>query len=101
MSLAHSSGPLAGPLSKDLSIITALQVGKYLVTPLTRPNDDGRYAASVSIRSGTGSMTHDRVLRFLPVFDTRDQASRFATQQALAWIGGPDPVPRPALALQG
>lgn len=32
-------------------------------------------------------MTHDRVLRFVPVFDTPDQATRFATDQALAWIG--------------
>lgn len=31
-------------------------------------------------------MTHDRVMRFVPVFDTSDQATRFATVQALAWI---------------
>ena len=31
-------------------------------------------------------MTHDRVMRFVPVFDTSDQATRFATAQALAWI---------------
>jgi hypothetical protein len=32
-------------------------------------------------------MTHDRVMRFVPVFDTHEQASRFATEQALAWLG--------------
>lgn len=63
-----------------------LQIGKYLVSPLTRPTGGGQFAASVSIRSGTGSMTHDRVMRFVPVFDTSDQATRFATAQALAWI---------------
>jgi hypothetical protein len=31
-------------------------------------------------------MTHDRVLRFVPVFDTREQAGRFASEQALAWL---------------
>ena len=29
-------------------------VGKYLISPLTRMLDDGQYAASVSIRSGSG-----------------------------------------------
>ncbi len=48
--------------------------------------------AAVSIRSGSGSMTHDRVTRFAPVFDTHDQATRYATDQALAWIGAPLPA---------
>lgn len=42
-------------------------------------------------------MTHDRVLRFVPVFATHHEAARFATEQALAWIGRPasafDPFP--------
>jgi hypothetical protein len=29
------------------------------------------------------------VLRFAPLFDGHDQAARFATRQALAWIGPP------------
>jgi hypothetical protein len=32
-------------------------------------------------------MTHDRILRFVPIFDTHEQASRFASEQALAWLG--------------
>lgn len=32
-------------------------------------------------------MTHDRVMRFVPVFASHDQAARFATAQALSWIG--------------
>ena len=59
------------------------------MSPLTRPTHGGRFAAAVSIRSGSGSMTHDRVTRFAPVFDTHDQATRYATDQALAWIGTP------------
>lgn len=69
-----------------------MQVGKYLVTPLTRPIAGGHFAAGVSIRSGRGSMTHDRVLRFTPHFATHALASRYATEQALAWIGRPAPA---------
>ena len=75
-------------------ITTPFRVGKYLVSPSTRPRDGGRHTAAVSIRSGAGSMTHDRVIRFAPDFDTPDQATRFATEQALAWIdrhAGPVP----------
>ncbi|MFO1285770.1 MAG: hypothetical protein U1F49_04010 [Rubrivivax sp.] len=56
---------------------------------MTRRIGGRRYTAAVSIRSGRGSMTHDRVVRFAPVFDTHAQATRFATEQALAWIGEP------------
>jgi hypothetical protein len=77
-----------------------LQIGKYLVSPLTRATDSGRFAASVSIRSGTGSMTHDRVMRFVPVFDTSDQATRFATAQALAWIDQRHCPPEPSTTSQ-
>lgn len=49
----------------------------------------GRYTAAVSIRSGRGSMTHDRVMRFEPRFDSPHQAASFATDRALAWIGVP------------
>lgn len=77
-------------------IYTPQQIGKYLVSPLIRLADTGRYAASVSIRSGRGSMTHDRVMRFVPQFDSPDQASRFATAQALAWIGLPALVAAPS-----
>jgi len=61
-------------------------VGKYLVSPLVTRTDSGRYAASVSIRSGHGSATHHRVLRFVPRFDTRDVARRYAVDHGLAWL---------------
>jgi hypothetical protein len=67
---------------------------------LTRPVDGGRLSAAVSIRSGTGSMTHDRVLRFDPVFATHDQATRFAARQALAWIGRPTLCVHPSTSPQ-
>ncbi|MGA0611554.1 hypothetical protein [Caldimonas sp. KR1-144] len=67
---------------------------------MTRPADGGRYVASVSIRSGRGSMTHDRVMRFVPVFETRDQAARFATRQAMAWIERPTSPADPFITIE-
>lgn len=66
---------------------TNINVGKYLVSPLTKLLDCGRYAASVSIRSGSGSGTHDRVLRLEPLFADPDTASHYATREGLRWIG--------------
>jgi hypothetical protein len=63
-----------------------ITVGKYLVSPLTKLLDDGRYAASVSIRSGRGSGTHDRVMRFTPVFGSNCAAAHYATAQGLSWV---------------
>ncbi|MCY1164653.1 MULTISPECIES: hypothetical protein [Polaromonas] len=63
-----------------------IAVGKYLVSPLAKPQDTGGYAASVSIRSGRGSGTHDRVLRFSGLFDSAASALQYATEHALGWI---------------
>ena len=63
-----------------------IAVGKYLVSPLITRTETGRYAASVSIRSGEGSATHHRVLRFVPRFDSRDHARRYAVDEGLAWL---------------
>jgi hypothetical protein len=60
-------------------------VGKYLVSPIITRTDSGRFAASVSIRSGRGSATHHRVLRFVPRFDCRDSAQRYAVDHGMAW----------------
>ena len=63
-----------------------MAVGKYLVSPLAKPQGEGRYAASVSIRSGKGSATHDRVMRFSGLFDSAALALQYATEHALGWI---------------
>jgi hypothetical protein len=44
----------------------------------------------VSIRTGRGSATHDRVLRLVPLFDTHQAAIRYATDQGLTWVGAPE-----------
>ena len=64
----------------------SIAVGKYLVSPLIKDLDDGRFAASVSIRSGRGSGTHDRVMRFTPRFGSHAAAVRYAVNEGLAWV---------------
>lgn len=86
-----TAGPRPRATHEGLFIQTPFHVGRYLISPLTRPLEGGRFAAAVSIRSGAGSMTHDRVLRFVPLFDTHDQATRFAADQACAWLGEATP----------
>jgi len=71
---------------QDFSIQVPQQIGKYLVSPLIHPLDIGRFKASVSIRSGRGSMTHDRVLRLCPTFPSADEAARHAMSEGLAWV---------------
>jgi hypothetical protein len=85
--------------SHTISTCNPIQVGKYLVSPLTRELGLNRYAASVSIRSGQGRGTHDRVLRLLPVFADAPAARRYATEQGLAWVR--DPIRFMQIGLQG
>ncbi len=56
-------------------------------------DDAGLYEACLAIRSGRGSMTHHRVMRFVPRFDSHDQALGFAHAQADAWVSEHD-LPR-------
>ena len=70
-------------------------VGKYLVSPMTRRTETGAYAPSVSIRSGRGQATHDRVFRFDARFATRAAARRYATEQGLEWVRASAEPPAP------
>jgi len=89
----HAIGSSFEPVIEGPFISTApLQIGKYLVSPLIRPLGLGRYAASVSIRSGRGSATHDRVMRLSTVFASADAATRHATAHGLAWIDAHPPA---------
>ena len=75
-----------------------ITVGKYHISPLIQMVENGWYACSVSIRSGSGSGTHDRVLRLTRLFRDQLAAVRYATAEGLRWIGHPNPVQGPALA---
>ena len=61
--------------------------GKYLISPLVKNLDNGWYAASVSICSGSGSGTHDRVLRLTRLFQSKLAAVQYAISEGLQWTG--------------
>ncbi len=73
--------------------LQALTHGKYLISPLTSQQDDGSYACSVSIRSGSGTGTTDRVVRLTQRFRDRHAAAVYAIEQGLQWMG----LTRPAV----
>lgn len=64
-------------------------LGKYLISPLARMSAPGIYHASVSIRSGHGRASHDRVFRFLPQFSSLESACSYAAEQGRAWVVSP------------
>ena len=70
----------------------SITVGKYLISPLTQVLANGWYACSVSIRSGSGSGTHDRVLRLTRLFRSHMAAVAYATTEGVRWIGNRNPA---------
>ena len=64
-----------------------ITVGKYLISPLPKQLANGWWATSVSIRTGTGSHTHDRVLRLTRLFRDQLAAVEYACAEGLQWIG--------------
>jgi hypothetical protein len=91
MILNTLSSPSTGTLANGIPAThTAfggtVAVGKYRLTPLVRLTDLGCFAPSVSICSGRGSSTHDRVMRFEARFDTHEGAQRHALEQGLTWL---------------
>ena len=63
--------------------------GKYLLSPLTQVLENGWYACSVSIRSGSGRGTTDRVVRLTRLFRDRLAAAEYALQEGLRWVASP------------
>lgn len=63
---------------------TPFPVGKYLVSPLSRLTETGDYSASISLRSGRGMASHDRVFRLLPRFASHHAALRYAAREGRA-----------------
>lgn len=80
-------GHRAGEAELAQAHIEPRKVGKYLVSPLIKDQGDGWFASSVSIRSGSGSGTSDRVLRLTRLFRRAADAADFAHTEALRWIG--------------
>lgn len=63
-----------------------ITVGRYLISPLPKLLENGWWASSVSIRSGSGSGTHDRVLRLTRLFQDHLAAAEYAVAEGLRWI---------------
>ena len=62
-----------------------IEVGRFLVSPMVQPRDGGGFDALVSIRSGRGMASVDRVMRFTPEFPNTRAALRYARTEGLAW----------------
>ncbi|PUA98364.1 hypothetical protein C8C99_3234 [Acidovorax sp. 107] len=64
-------------------------VGKFRITPLSRAHGGDQHTALLSIKSGRGSQTHDRVYTFKPEFKTQDSALMYAATQGRNWLVNP------------
>jgi hypothetical protein len=62
-----------------------IAVGRYRVSPMAQPRGDGAFDALVSIRSGQGMASVDRVMQFTPSFTNPKAALRYAKAEGLAW----------------
>lgn len=76
-------------MQKNKRMPGPVTVGKYLISPMTRLLENGWYAASVSIRSGRGQGTTDRVLRLTRLFRDSASAADHAVNEAFQWMGLP------------
>ncbi|MDG0831255.1 hypothetical protein [Roseateles saccharophilus] len=61
------------------------EVGRFMVSPMSQARDGGGFDALVSIRSGHGMASVDRVMRFTPQFRSSRAAVRYASAEGLAW----------------
>lgn len=62
-----------------------IQSGRYQISPMSLPHHEGGFAASVSIRSGQGMASVDRIMQFTPQFHSRRAALRYAKAEGLVW----------------
>lgn len=64
-------------------------LGDFRITPLSRSNGSDQHTPLLSIQSGQGSQTHDRVYTFKPEFKTQDSALMYAAAQGRYWLLNP------------
>ncbi|MVQ28804.1 hypothetical protein GON04_05085 [Ramlibacter sp. MAH-25] len=70
-------------------------LGKYLISPLIKVLENGWFACAVSIRSGKGQSSTDRVLRFTRLFRDHGSAADYARSEGSQWIGAVSTASRP------
>ena len=78
--------PLSAPVVRTPCTSAPLTLGRYRISARPRALADGRFAALVSIASGTGSASTDRVMRFTEDFATHEAAARYAMAQGSDWV---------------
>ena len=78
--------PVACASLLNTSLINTQAVGKFLLSPASAVTNSGQYSASISIRSGQGSGTHDRVFSFVPEFPSPQAALKYALEQGLGFL---------------
>lgn len=61
------------------------ELGRFRISPMSQARDDGGFDALVSIRSGRGMASVDRVMRFASKFSSAQAALHHAREQGLAW----------------
>ncbi|MBC3868720.1 hypothetical protein HV832_02470 [Undibacterium oligocarboniphilum] len=64
----------------------AFTYGKYLITPLTRQRENGRFTSVVSIRCGRGSETRDKIYTFIHQFKSQETALMYAASKGREWL---------------
>ncbi len=72
--------------NSTISLLSPVTIGKYRIAACPRPLDGGRFEAQVSIASGRGSASTDRVMRFSDDFSTHDAAAHYALSQGINWV---------------
>ncbi|SNR73968.1 hypothetical protein SAMN05192560_0794 [Methylobacillus rhizosphaerae] len=73
----------------NLSGTQPFTVGRYLITPISRAAESGRYISSISISSGKGTASHCRIFSFSREFKTREKALLHAAEQGQRWLANP------------
>jgi hypothetical protein len=63
-----------------------IEVGRYLISAMSQARAGGGFDALLSIRSGQGEASVDRVMRFTPQFPSPQAAMRYARSEGLAWV---------------
>jgi hypothetical protein len=69
-----------------ISSPSTVTMGKYRIAACPRLLSSGLFAAQVSIASGHGSASTDRVMRFVDEFSTKDAAAHYAMVQGIDWV---------------
>lgn len=63
-----------------------ISMGKFRIQPCARALPNGAFGAQVSVASGRGSASTDRVMRFVPEFATPAAASQYALDEGKLWV---------------